>query len=109
MGNKKYKLKYLPLFFEDLDNIVNYIRDTLHKPRAADRLVDLVEEAIKKRQPFAESFEPFPSNRKRKYHYYRIYVENFIIYYVVIHEDNSSAIMEVRRMLYKKQRQDESL
>jgi hypothetical protein len=28
--SKKYKLKYLPLFFEDLEQVVNYIRKKLH-------------------------------------------------------------------------------
>lgn len=41
------------------------------------------------------SFEPFQSIRKRKYPYYRIYVDNFTVYYVVIKD-----LMEVRRLLY---------
>ncbi|WP_243013966.1 hypothetical protein [Clostridium sp. AM54-14XD] len=33
--------------------------------------------------------------KKREYPYYRIYVRNYVIYYVVIDD-----IMEVRRLLY---------
>ncbi|MBA1336578.1 MAG: hypothetical protein HPY66_3013 [Firmicutes bacterium] len=41
------------------------------------------------------AFEPFQSNRKRKNPYYRIYVDNFTVYYVVIDD-----VMEARRVIY---------
>ncbi|MBQ2642748.1 MAG: type II toxin-antitoxin system RelE/ParE family toxin [Eubacterium sp.] len=100
--NTKYKLRYLPLFYEDVDEKVSYIRDELKNPKAANDLIDAVEEAILKRLPVCESFEPYRSSKKRKYPYYRIYVRNFTIYYVVIDEGNNK-IMEVRRFLYNKQ------
>ena len=50
----------------------------------------------------AESFEPYRSLRERRYPYYRIYVKNFVVYYVVIDEGDDK-IMEVRRFLYNKQ------
>ena len=40
---------------------------------------------------------------KRKHPYYRIYVKNFVVYYVVINEDLGGKVVEVRRLLYKKQ------
>ena len=39
---KKYKLSFLPLFEEDLNEIVDYISTDLHNPSAADRLVDAI-------------------------------------------------------------------
>lgn len=39
--------------------------------------------------------------------YYRIYVKNYIVYYVVIDDKGSDKIMEVRRFLYNKQNQKE--
>lgn len=39
--------------------------------------------------------------------YYRIYVKNYIVYYVVIDDKESDKIMEVRRFLYNKQNQKE--
>ena len=59
-------------------------------------LVEKVENAILERLNYPLAFEPFKSSRKRKNPYYRIYVENFVVYYVVIED-----IMEVRRILYK--------
>ena len=95
MGGKKYKLRILPLFEEDLNGIVDYIAFHLQNPIAAERLIDAIEEAIEERLPFAESFEPYHSIRERKYPYYRISVKNYTIFYVVIGD-----VMEVRRILY---------
>ena len=71
MQDKIYKLRYLPLFEQDLLDTVNYISKVLKNEEAAMRLI------------------------KREYPYYRIYVRNYVIYYVVIDD-----VMEVRRLLY---------
>ncbi len=61
MNEKHYELRFLPLFEDDLDEIVDYITYRLKNPAAAERLVDEVETAILERFPCAESFEPFHS------------------------------------------------
>lgn len=40
---KRYKLRYLPLFWEDLSEAAAYIAFELQNPIAAERLVDAVE------------------------------------------------------------------
>ena len=67
----------------------------MHNEKAANDLLDAVEKAIMERLPIAESFEPFRSVKERQYKYYRIYVKNFVIYYVVIDDIGSKKIMEV--------------
>lgn len=109
MAEGKYKLRYLPLFYEDLSQKLRYIREELENPQAADNLLELVEEAILKRVPVAESFEPFHSLKERKYPYYRIYVKNYVVYYVVIHDEEPEKIMEVRRFLYQGQERERLL
>ncbi len=106
MLSKKYRLRYLPLFYEDLDEKVTYILGKLKNPKAADDLLDKVEAAIMERLPVAESFEAYHSVRERRYSYYRIYVDNYIIYYVVIDDNPNDLIMEVRRFLYNGQNRD---
>ena len=106
MFSKKYRLSYLPLFYEDLDEKVTYIVEKLKNPKAANDLLDKVESAIMERLPLAESFEPYHSVRERRYSYYRIYVDNYIIYYVVIDDDPNDLVMEVRRFLYNGQNRD---
>ena len=106
MFSKKYRLSYLPLFYEDLDEKITYIAEKLKNPKAANDLLDKVESAIMERLPVAESFEPYHSVRERRYSYYRIYVDNYIIYYVVIDDDPNDLVMEVRRFLYNGQNRD---
>ena len=103
--DNEYELRYLPLFYEDMYEKVTYIREKLLNPEAADDLIDAVEKAILDRLPNCESFEPYHSVKEREYTYYRIYVKNFTVYYVVIHMDDRK-IMEVRRFLYNRQDRD---
>lgn len=71
-----YELQYLPLFYDDLLATVKYLSEVLHNPKAANKLIDDVENAILDRLPNAEAFEPFHSLKERRYPYYRIYVNN---------------------------------
>ncbi|MBR3436384.1 MAG: type II toxin-antitoxin system RelE/ParE family toxin [Lachnospiraceae bacterium] len=91
-----YELRYLPLFYDDLEAATDYIAEELKNPQAAKSLVDLAEKAILDRLPFAEAFRPFPSVNKREAPYYLIHVKNYVIAYVVL----DHKIMEVRRFLY---------
>lgn len=106
MTDTKYILRYLPLFYEELEEKVVYITEILKNPQAANKLLDSVEAAILERLPDAESFEPYHSWKERRYPYYRIYVKNFVIYYVVIDDEGPEKIMEVRRFLYSGQNRD---
>ena len=95
MENKSYQLRYLPLFEQDLISTANYITNVLKNEDAALRLIDDVETAILERLNNPVAFEPYRSAKKRDYPYYRIYVRNYVIYYVVIGD-----VMEVRRLMY---------
>ena len=104
MVQKQYKLSYLPIFYDDLLEAVNYIMLKLKNEQAAEELLNLTEIAIKERLGAPESFEKFQSMKERKYPYYRIYVKNFIVFYVVIPDKSDSGIatMEIRRFLYNR-------
>ena len=93
----RYTLRYLPLFEEELTDIVNHIKYKLKNPSAADNLVTEVEKAIIKRSLSPLSFEPCYSVYDRENAYYRIYVKNYVVYYVVIDD-----VMEVRRIVYSR-------
>ena len=95
MENKVYRLRYLPIFEQDLISTASYITNVLKNKDAALRLIDDVEAAILERLNNPLAFEPYVSAKKRDYPYYRIYVRNYVIYYVVIDD-----VMEVRRLLY---------
>lgn len=93
--SKKYSLRYLPLFADDLVKAHDYIAHKLKNQKAAQDLVAATEQAILDRLPYAESFEQFHSQKTRANLYFRIDVENYVVYYVVI-----GSVMEVRRFLY---------
>lgn len=97
MDGKHYKLHILPLFEDDLNEIVDYISIRLQNPIAAENFVDAVEAAIYERLSCAEAFEPYHSAKERRYPYYRIQVKNYTIFYVVIGDT-----MEVRRIVYSR-------
>ena len=103
MTESTYALRYLPSFYKDLENKAMYIADKLQNPQAANELIDAVEKAILERRPNAESFERYHSINERRYPYYRIYVKNYVIYYVVMDDDAQNKVMEVRRFLYNRQ------
>lgn len=96
MEVNKFYLKYLPQFERDFNAILDYIIFKLHSPESALKLADKIEKAILTRLECPLSFEPFQSNRIRKHNYYRIYIDHFIVYYVVVEN-----VMEVRRILHK--------
>lgn len=97
MSVKCYKLKFLPLFEDDLNEIVDYITDRLKNRTAAINLAAEVQAAILERTTCAEAFEPYHSAKERQYPYYRIYIRNYIVFYVVIGD-----VMEVRRIVYNR-------
>ena len=99
MADTKYKLRYLPLFYEDLEQKAVYIAKNLHNEKAANELLDAVERAILERQPVAEAFEPYHSMKERRYPYYRIYVKNFVVWYVVIDDEGEDKIMDYSDLL----------
>ena len=102
MNKEKYQLRYLPIFYTDLEKTITYITNKLNNPRAANKLLNDVEQSILHRQPVAEAFQAYYSSHKRLHPYYRIYVNNFTVLYVVLTDDNGNKIMEVRRFLYNK-------
>ncbi len=104
MNRNEYKLSFLPLFEEDLNEITGYIVNHLQNPSAALQLIDDIEAAICTRRTCPLAFAPYASSRDRLYPYYRINVRNFSVFYVVIGDT-----MEVRRILYARRDLDSLL
>ena len=49
MAQKRYKVSYLPIFYDDLLKAINYITLKLKNERAAEELINLTEMAIRER------------------------------------------------------------
>ncbi len=90
-----YKLRYLPLFWDDLQKAVSYIADVLDNPKAAERLVDQLEDKILEYREHPETATKYRSSRARARQYYWFAVGNYMVFYVL--DDD---VMEVRRFLF---------
>lgn len=101
---KKYRLRYLPLFENDLYDAVSYIANVLNNPQAAENLIKETEKAIYERLEMPLAFEPYRSAKERQNVYYRIYVGNYTVFYVVVDD-----VMEVRRFIYSARDHDRLL
>ena len=53
---KVYKLRYLPSFYEDIEEKILYIAEELKNPKAANELLDAIESAILERLSNPEAF-----------------------------------------------------
>lgn len=103
MGKNKYKIKFLPSFSEELNEIVYYITFILKNKTAAENLIQKVYNEIEKRRFNPESFELYKSNFS-KYSWYRIYVNNFVIFYTV-----TNNTMKVAHIIYNARNLDNLL
>ena len=97
MANNKYTIKYTETFVNQFKHIMQYFTDKLQNRIAAENFYKEVITEIEKRRENPKSFEIYKSTKQRESDYYRIYVKNYTIFYVV--NDN---IMEIRRILYSR-------
>ena len=92
---QRYKLRYLPLFWDDLNSAVSYIADVLQNLDAVERLLDNVEAGILDYLGSPTIAPIYKTSRTRELPYYWFEVGNYMVFYVVIGD-----VMEVRRFLY---------
>lgn len=97
MNKKNYIIKYLPTFQDELYEIIYYIKNDLKNKYAANKLLYDVENVIKIRSNNPEDFEIYINNKKSKYNWYRIYIRNYIIFYIV-----QNNFMEIAHIIYNK-------
>ena len=92
---QRCELRYLPLFWDDLNAAVSCIADTLQNPAAATRLLDQVEKAILDHAEAPTAAATYKTTRSRPLPYYWFAVGNYLVFYVMFDD-----IMEVRRFLH---------
>lgn len=92
---KRYKLRYLPLFWDDLNDAVSYIADVLKSPMAAERLLNEVEAAILSRLEEPTTAPIYKTTHQGPLPYYWFSVGTYTVFYVVFDD-----VIEVRRFIY---------
>lgn len=95
MKNNDYEIEYLPSFSNELNNILYYIASKLGNKVAAKKLASNVSSAILARSYSPDSFEVYKTNRR--YTWYRIYVNNYTIFYTV-----TNNTMRVAHIIYSR-------
>ena len=104
MGQRRYIVKTLPKYEENLEKAIYYISDVLQNQTAADKLNDDIQRAIEKRSKYPLIVRPYPSKKKRKVPFYPIYVRNYIVFYTIV-----GNIMEIQLLVYNKRNLDRIL
>ena len=99
MANNKYSIRYTPTFIKQFNNILSYFIHKLNNKIVAENFYNEVIQEIENRSINPKNYEEYIGNKKRKNAYYRIYVKNYTIFYVVINHT-----MEIRRILYSKKK-----
>lgn len=92
---RRYKLQYLPLFWDDLNAAVSYISDVLCNAAAAEALLDETEAAILEHLQNPTVATIYRTSKERPLPYYWFPAGNYMVFYVVFDD-----VMEVRRFLY---------
>ena len=93
MKKNNYEIKYLSSYIEDLTRILNYIMYNLENENATERLLENINKAIIERSLSPESYEKYNRSKNSNYAWYRIYVENYTIFYTV--EGNTMEIVRI--------------
>lgn len=102
MINNKYKIQYLNSYKKELYEIIWYISYNLKNKEAAEGLLNKISNAIIKRSICPEIYEKYKSKTNRKYIWYRIYVDNYTIFYTV-----KNNIMNVAHIIYSRRNMDD--
>ncbi|MBE5822246.1 MAG: type II toxin-antitoxin system RelE/ParE family toxin [Clostridiales bacterium] len=92
-----YTIKYLPSFSEDLNSILYYMKYSLKDKELAKNFYNEVKKKIELRLLNPESFEVYRKTIDGKYNWYRIYFNNYTIFYTI-----KDYTMEVSRIIYSK-------
>ena len=92
---KRYSLRYLPLFWSDLNAVVTYVAEDLGNPDAAERLLDQVEARILDHSAMPCAAAVYKGTKERSVPYHWFEVGSYMVFYVVIDD-----VVEVRQFLY---------
>ena len=100
----KYKLKITPKAFDDLDEIYDYITNKLFNAKAAENLLDEIENSIMRLRDFPLSCGLVNDENLKKKGYRKLIVANYIAFFIVDEKGKQVVIM---RVLYGRRQYEE--
>ncbi len=97
MENKRFHIRFTPLALEDLDEIDDYITNSLHNPSAALKLLDQFQYSIDQLKEFPLLGGRVNDRYLAKKGYRKLVVQNYLVFYLV---REPSAEIIISRILY---------
>jgi len=91
----EYRVKFTPLAKNDMDEIYQYIFDTLIAPIAANNLIDKIEEKAKRLADAPYSCPLVDDEFLREKGYRKLVINNYIALYMVSDDEKLVKIMRV--------------
>ena len=90
-----YRVKFTPLAVNDLDNIYQYIFRTLNAPKAAEKLIEEIEQKVKRLAYMPYSCPAVDDELLSWKGYRKLVIKNFIALYLVSDREKLVTIMRV--------------
>lgn len=92
---KKYNLKITPSAENDLDDIYNYICNSLLAPISAQSLMDKIENGVKALCDFPYKYELSKDDLLREKGYHKLVINNYIALYLIDEAEKNIIIARV--------------
>lgn len=94
-----YKIEFLPIAKEDIDNIIYYISYNLKNITASSKLRDLFMSSLDYIIEFPYGNSVYQIKGKSKYEYRSYRVKNFLMFYIINEEEK---LITIVRVLYQR-------
>jgi len=94
-----YKLEFLPIAKNDIDDIIYYISNNLKNVTASRKLRDLFMDSIDKISKFPYGCPIYQQVKFLKNEYRSFKVKNFLVFYTINEQDK---LITIVRVLYRK-------
>ena len=101
-----YQLKFTPIAEDDLDGIYRYISEHLVAPKAANDLMEDIEDSIIRLRDFPYSGSPVADDILSSRGYRKLIVKNYIVFHLIDEAEKQVVIM---RVLYGAQKYENIL
>ena len=95
MANSNYHLKFNPISGEDLDEIYGYISTKHFAEMAAIKLMDKIENAIKRLARFPFTCSLVSDKLLKNKGYRKLIVDNYIVFYLLNEAEKQVIIMRI--------------
>jgi toxin ParE1/3/4 len=92
-----YKIRYLPIAQEDLQDIVLYFLYNLKSPQAAINFIEAFNKSVSRLKKYPYAYKLYQPQYPIESEYRFLTVKNYLVFYIV-----TENIVEIHRIIYAK-------